>query len=451
VATDLTYCVYLAGPITGCNEDQRHKWRDDFTNKYGRAFRCEDPSHWESAWDFSREMGAIEACDVVVADMWKESIGTVIGVVNARARGKPVVLVDPNRLHNAVLNGLVGTENVVHDLKAAAERVRAITKEFPSFRVLKKDERVVPFEREKLIGAVRNACDAAGVDYVELPQQVAVSVFQTMRALDPREPIGSWEIKELVYRALERFESDELYASAFRSKVARVKAAWAEKERYKTAEQVIHEQDRRIGELEAQVANLTEALAHARGPADAAKPTGTDGATGSIAADGSPAGAGHGLPAPKTLLDAYAIAEERWTNDLVLLDSARKSVEESPYGRPDKLLQALELLARCARERRQTHAAGGRLGNLEAWFAARKDDQPDLRYVPHEHEQTMNHYANARTFTGADGPLTMEQHLAIGRGDPQSLLRIYFSFDDENGRAVVGHIGRHLPIASRGK
>jgi len=40
----------------------------------------------------------MEACDVLVADMWKESIGSNLSIIRARQQGKQVILLDPNHV-----------------------------------------------------------------------------------------------------------------------------------------------------------------------------------------------------------------------------------------------------------------------------------------------------------------------------------------------------------------
>ena len=40
--------VYLAGPITGCNDEQIHRWRDEVKAKYANDFTFIDPTQrWE--------------------------------------------------------------------------------------------------------------------------------------------------------------------------------------------------------------------------------------------------------------------------------------------------------------------------------------------------------------------------------------------------------------------
>ncbi len=111
--------IHLSGPLSGCNEPQRRLWRAEF-KKLCHEFDYSDPADWADYWDFSRGLRAVEECDLVVANMWKESIGTTLEIMRARSRGRPVILVDPNHLENKVLEGLVAPEKPVPDLRKAA-------------------------------------------------------------------------------------------------------------------------------------------------------------------------------------------------------------------------------------------------------------------------------------------------------------------------------------------
>ncbi|MHB9150629.1 MAG: hypothetical protein ACYC33_11265 [Thermoleophilia bacterium] len=110
------YTVLLSGPLSGCNERQRRLWRDEFKRSCRRAETI-DPSEWGDEWDFTRDLAAISVCDVLVANMWKESIGTTLEVMHARSRGKPVVLIDSNHLEHNILRGLIAPEKPVGTVK----------------------------------------------------------------------------------------------------------------------------------------------------------------------------------------------------------------------------------------------------------------------------------------------------------------------------------------------
>src|SRR5262245_50803467 len=104
--------VYLAGPISGCNEQQMHAWRQEVVSKWGSDFEFIDPTGTlvpapEAACleyqIVEKDQRAIQDADGVIANMWRESIGTAIGIVHARAKGRPVVVVDPNLIDSRIV------------------------------------------------------------------------------------------------------------------------------------------------------------------------------------------------------------------------------------------------------------------------------------------------------------------------------------------------------------
>jgi hypothetical protein len=57
---------------------------------------------------------------------------------------------------------------------------------------------------------------------------------------------------------------------------------------------------------------------------------------------------------------------------------------------------------------------------------------------------TMGMWGEGRSLTYSGKVYVMEKHLAVGVGDPSNLLHIHFIVDEDDGRFVVGHCGRHL-------
>jgi nucleoside 2-deoxyribosyltransferase len=83
-----TISVYLAGPISHCSPRQRSEWRKAAKEELSkRGHNCIDPAEHEVGWSPYTEIIEIDKSDVVVANLWRESIGTVIGIVQARRMG----------------------------------------------------------------------------------------------------------------------------------------------------------------------------------------------------------------------------------------------------------------------------------------------------------------------------------------------------------------------------
>ncbi len=109
VARRHAYRVYLAGPISGCNDPQKRRWRDTVKRKYGSKMTFIDSVEMlvdreASPYEFvEADLWAIEEADGLLVNMWRESIGTAIGVAHAHLRSRTIVVCDPNHLNNSML------------------------------------------------------------------------------------------------------------------------------------------------------------------------------------------------------------------------------------------------------------------------------------------------------------------------------------------------------------
>jgi|GEM_PF-6951483 len=101
--------VYLAGPISGTNHEQRHVWREDLKARFSEEFEFIDPTDnvieaGRSDFDVVRaDAEAIRSADAMLANMWRESIGTAFGILHAHSAGKLVVVCDPNYLQSRMV------------------------------------------------------------------------------------------------------------------------------------------------------------------------------------------------------------------------------------------------------------------------------------------------------------------------------------------------------------
>jgi hypothetical protein len=71
-------------------------------------FKCLDPTAprvQEGALAISAD---IEEVDVVFANMWRESIQTTLGIVQAKRMGIPVILIDQHCIDSQILKSLFG-------------------------------------------------------------------------------------------------------------------------------------------------------------------------------------------------------------------------------------------------------------------------------------------------------------------------------------------------------
>ena len=224
--------IYLAGPITGCNEEQLRRWRDDVTAKYTKDFSFIDPTRrWEGnaigedktpLEIVQADLRGIERADGMLVNMWRESIGTSIGMVHAHRAGKPVVVADPNHLHSQML-AFYADALEDNPLKAAAA-LRALLRA-ERWHVDKAGGRPSePFQRSKLVSSIGAACADAGRNDVVVPRMVLPHVLERLKRRKIGDQITTSDIHKAVYRTFEQFAKDDSH----RSMVEGVLEVWPE-------------------------------------------------------------------------------------------------------------------------------------------------------------------------------------------------------------------------------
>ena len=225
--------VYLAGPIHGCNEAQRSHWRRRVRDKWGDRFEFVDPNDAIVAVQTTAEAGyeiirrdqqAIRSCDAVLANMWRESVGTAIGIVHAKREGKLVAIVDPNHIGNRIL--AFYADVVSEKLDDALRQIKALLEQQGAIRtVIKRQGRPdEEFSRETLAASIRKACHTAGKDDLIVPAKVVPLVIE--RLLEGGQAVGgrvtTSAIKEAVWDVLALLEADPLRGEEF----AGIRRAW---------------------------------------------------------------------------------------------------------------------------------------------------------------------------------------------------------------------------------
>lgn len=223
--------IYLAGPISGCNPDQISRWRLRTRDRWSSEFEFLDPAEdveeARSAVDsyeiVHRDATAIERADAVLAHMWKESIGTAIGVAIARMKGKPVVVADPNRIQSRIL--AYYADAVEETVDGAMRALKGILRaERTLRRVVKSSGTEEGFLRKKLADALRRACRTAERDDLLAPAEIVPRVLEVL--LTKRGPaadtVTTRQIRNAVWSVLSDLEADPLRRRDFDG----IRAAW---------------------------------------------------------------------------------------------------------------------------------------------------------------------------------------------------------------------------------
>jgi hypothetical protein len=162
--------------------------------------------------------------------MWRESLGTAIGLVHARAKGRIVVVVDPNHLENPFL--AFYADVVVSTLKEGVHATLGLLKS-TTFSVLKHGGRgIEPFNREKLVESVRAAAHGTRKNDMTVPslvlRYVTDALAQTGRRVGGQ--ITTTDIEWYVLEALANLEANPEHAAA----VAGIAEHWQKKAKAKS-------------------------------------------------------------------------------------------------------------------------------------------------------------------------------------------------------------------------
>jgi hypothetical protein len=250
--------IYLAGPVTNCNEKQKTEWRKAIKAKLAKAgHKSIDPVD-HTDWRPLKETVEIDRSDVVIANLWRESVGTVIGIMQARSRGKPVILIDPNYLENTALQHLVGKDFIVRGIDEAVNLLPQLVEQLNKVvSVRKSDGTLEPFTPSKLHDSLNAVCARAHVEDAILPDLVANAVHGAALKGEKNGQIHADQIKRLVFNKLSEIATDNLYEEELKKRAAALCHAWGEYERVKKDQRWALE---RIMELERELGTATEKI-----------------------------------------------------------------------------------------------------------------------------------------------------------------------------------------------
>jgi nucleoside 2-deoxyribosyltransferase len=238
------FSIYLAGPISGCNEKQKTEWRKRITKELKGRYSIQDPAKWDEKTDpVTKEIVEIDTCDIVIANLWRVSIGTVIGILHARRIGKPVILIDPNYIQSRVLEEYVGKESVVRNIDAALAKLESVKRQLEQvIQVRKKNGKIDEFSIAKLRKSINTACEEANAP-APFPTMLLKNTLAAIRGLADKGPITTDQIRHAIFQQLDDFgkgENNTYERERIKTYARRVKEHWEKQESRKSA---IRQQD----------------------------------------------------------------------------------------------------------------------------------------------------------------------------------------------------------------
>jgi len=144
-------------------------------------------------------------------------------------------------------------------------------------------------------------------------------------------------------------------------------------------------------------------------------------------------------PSLDSVASALQQASEDFEERITVWDSAEKAAEESEFGRPQEVYDAIQVIAELANQ----YFSGDDFSVGEPWeefFERRNYD-----YAPSEHDNTMNMHGEHRIFKNDGERREMQRHITLGGGSRKHCIQIYFLPDKSRETFCVGYCGDHLP------
>jgi nucleoside 2-deoxyribosyltransferase len=117
--------IYLAGPIMNCTHEEIHEWREYVKNQLP-GFEFYDPSQFEEGLDSTKtveeDKRLIDESDVVLVNLFKLGIGTIMEIFYAWTWGKNILVVTKDYKDNCWLK--YHTSFVFEDLDSALQLLK---------------------------------------------------------------------------------------------------------------------------------------------------------------------------------------------------------------------------------------------------------------------------------------------------------------------------------------
>jgi hypothetical protein len=141
---------------------------------------------------------------------------------------------------------------------------------------------------------------------------------------------------------------------------------------------------------------------------------------------------------PASIEEAVRAAEDQFKETLEFRESAFESARECPFKQPKKVYQALLAMHEVCQAWRQSRKTRTPMGSPDQSFANK-----GFEYKPRESMTSKGKWGAEYEMWYKGHRVSVEQHLALGKGGPDTCLRIHFYSDESTGKYVIAHVGRH--------
>jgi hypothetical protein len=180
-----------------------------------KGYECLDPTDERARKGVLAVAADIQESDVVIANMWRESIGTIIGIIQARLSGIPVILIDPNYIDSPILNSLVDDFVVYSEEKALHKLENDVSPLLtrPIKIGKKRTKEAETFDPKKLYRSLKLAALEAGKDDPIFLSLLALRVQRAILCVAERKTITTDSIKNFVFGELETLAKDPQFTA----------------------------------------------------------------------------------------------------------------------------------------------------------------------------------------------------------------------------------------------
>jgi hypothetical protein len=141
---------------------------------------------------------------------------------------------------------------------------------------------------------------------------------------------------------------------------------------------------------------------------------------------------------PETVEDAVLMARDAFDSTLIFQASAIASAHESPYKQANRVYQAFLAMHEVCIAWRDSLKKQTSMGTFESAF-----ERKGFEYRPRESMTTRGKWGDEYETIYKGQCVSIEQHLALGKGGPDTCLRIHFYIDGQDHKFVIAHVGRH--------
>jgi len=143
-------------------------------------------------------------------------------------------------------------------------------------------------------------------------------------------------------------------------------------------------------------------------------------------------------PEPVSVAEAVRLGQTQFPDTLAFQESALESALESPFKQPKKVYLALLAMHEVCQSWRQSRKTRTPIGSPEQSFAKK-----GFVYKARESMTSKGKWGDEYEMLYEGNRVSIEQHLALGKGGPDTCLRIHFYPDESTGKYVIAHVGRH--------